>query len=80
GPATGNCKPTIKETLKGITCIINCPCKETFQYSTERKGSNMNPCWNVPVLCHLCIHTGQDTEMHPTIWHYDMEEHLSTKH
>ncbi|KIJ08211.1 hypothetical protein PAXINDRAFT_56193, partial [Paxillus involutus ATCC 200175] len=54
GPATGDCEPTIKETSKGITCIINCPRKETFQYGTATKGSNTNPCRNVPVLCRLC--------------------------
>ncbi|KIK90568.1 hypothetical protein PAXRUDRAFT_151614, partial [Paxillus rubicundulus Ve08.2h10] len=39
GPAASNCEPTIKETSKGITCIIiiNCLHKETFQYGTATK-------------------------------------------
>ncbi|KIK97226.1 hypothetical protein PAXRUDRAFT_766452 [Paxillus rubicundulus Ve08.2h10] len=71
GPATGDCEPTIKEMAKGLTCTINCPCKKTLQYGTATKGSNTNPCRNVPVICRLCVHT---------VWRYNMEAHLSSKH
>ncbi|KIJ04498.1 hypothetical protein PAXINDRAFT_30800, partial [Paxillus involutus ATCC 200175] len=54
GPSTGDCEPTIKEMAKGLTCTINCPRKETLQYGTATKGSNTNPCRNVPVICRLC--------------------------
>ncbi|KIK76389.1 hypothetical protein PAXRUDRAFT_36925 [Paxillus rubicundulus Ve08.2h10] len=67
GPATGDCKLTIKETSKGLACTINCPRKETLQYGTATKGSNTNPCCNVPVTW-------------PAIWRYNMEAHISLKH
>ncbi|KIK75226.1 hypothetical protein PAXRUDRAFT_173430, partial [Paxillus rubicundulus Ve08.2h10] len=58
----------------------SCPHKETLQYGTATKGLNTDPCCNIPVVCHLCIHNRRDTETWPAIWWYNMEAHISLKH
>lgn len=80
GVATGECEPKLKELSRSITCTVNCPRKEPFQYGSAAKGSNNRPCRNIPIMCRLCIHDGKETETRPAIWRYNMEAHLNEKH
>lgn len=74
-----DCTPTLKGT-HGVQWETKCPHKELFQYRSAIKGSGTCPCPNVPIVCKLCVHQGQDTDWCPAIWRYNLETHLYQQH
>ncbi|KAK7461448.1 hypothetical protein VKT23_008626 [Stygiomarasmius scandens] len=60
----------------------NCPCYSRIQYGSANKGSQSNPCRNVPIVCDLCAHPEPDrpTGQRPAVWRYNMIQHISQNH
>lgn len=52
--------------------VAELPFAASKVYDTATKGSNSNPCRNVPITCRL---SGRDTESRPAVWRYNMEVH-----
>ncbi|KAG1741482.1 uncharacterized protein EDB91DRAFT_1248037 [Suillus paluster] len=74
-----DCALTLKDTCR-MWWEMKCPRKESFQYGSAIKGSNTCPCRNVPIVCKLCVHHGQDTDWRPAVWRYNLETHLDQQH
>ncbi len=60
---------------RAITIYSTCIYHHTeLNYKRAVAGSNVNPCTNIPITCHLCPRNilGE----HPTVWKYNMVTHI----
>ncbi|KAJ7872497.1 hypothetical protein B0H14DRAFT_2721869 [Mycena olivaceomarginata] len=77
------CNTYLQVKTKAATVETNCHLNMPMQYTFAQRGSQATPCWNVPIICGLCLSTltaGKESRVQPAQWRYNMEEHLAQAH